>query len=405
MKKKLFLLIFLILSAILFGGVQVHAAGEEGASSLDEYYQEQMETSGANDLWDELPGDTQNSLENLGVTSPDWQSIQNLSPGAVFSEIGSQARTQAKGPLAAMFQVLFVILLCALMEGLKVSFGDRPLSGVVNTVGTLCVCAAIIMPIVSCIAETAEVIYGSSMFLMCYVPVLAGIMIAGGQTVSAASYHMMMIGAGEVVSQLSTYFLVPMLNIFLALSIVSSISPRLKFNGICEMFYKAVKWVLSIVTVSYTHLTLPTKWVLSIVMTIFVSLLTIQNLIGVAADNAGTKAVKFAVSNFIPVVGGALSDAYTTVQSCVKVLKSGVGAFGILAAGVIFLPVLLELILWLAAVNLSAVVGDLFELKEISVLLRSVGKVISAMIAIVVCCMVILIISTVLLLLIGGGHT
>ena len=44
MKKKLFLLIFLILSAILFGGVQVHAAGEEGASSLDEYYQEQMET-------------------------------------------------------------------------------------------------------------------------------------------------------------------------------------------------------------------------------------------------------------------------------------------------------------------------------------------------------------------------
>ena len=48
MKKKLFLLIFLILSAILFGGVQVHAAGEEGASSLDEYYQEQMETSGTN---------------------------------------------------------------------------------------------------------------------------------------------------------------------------------------------------------------------------------------------------------------------------------------------------------------------------------------------------------------------
>lgn len=385
MKKKLVVLLFAFLSVIFFGGAQAHA--QEDTSNLDEYYQEQMETSGANDLWDELPGETQNNLEKIGVTSPDWQSIQNLSPGSVFSAIGNEARQQAKGPLAAAMQVLFVILLCALMEGFKVSFGDRPLSGIVNTVGTLCVCAAIIMPIVSCIAETTDVIYGSSMFLMCYVPVLAGIMIAGGQTVSAASYHMMMIGAGEVVSQLSTYFLVPMLNIFLALSIVSSISPRLKFNGVCEMFYKVVKWVLSIV------------------MTIFVSLLTIQNLIGVAADNAGTKAVKFAVSNFIPVVGGALSDAYTTVQSCVKVLKSGVGAFGILAAGAIFLPVLLKLILWLAAVNLSAVVGDLFELKEISTLLRSVGKVISAMIAIVICCMVILIISTVLLLLIGGGHS
>ena len=44
-------------------------------------------------------------------------------------------------------------------------------------------------------------------------------------------------------------------------------------------------------------------------------------------------------------------------------------------------------------------------LDKISALLHSVGKVISAMIAIVMCCMVILIISTVLLLLIGGGHT
>ena len=96
MKKKLFLLIFLILSAILFGGVQVHAAGEEGASSLDEYYQEQMETSGANDLWDELPGDTQNSLENLGVTSPDWQSIQNLSPGAVFQKLEARRGPRQK---------------------------------------------------------------------------------------------------------------------------------------------------------------------------------------------------------------------------------------------------------------------------------------------------------------------
>lgn len=386
MKKKLLAFVFFFSLAILFGGVPAYAHSEESSFSMDEYYQEQLEASGANDLWEDLPGEAQDSLENIGVTSPDWQSIQNLNPGAVFSQLGNMARAQSKDPFSAVIQVLFVVLLCALIDGLKVSFGDRPLSGIMNTVGTLCVCAAIIMPIVSCIAETADVIYGSSMFLISYVPVLAGIMIAGGQTVSAASYHMLMIGAGEVVAQLSSHFLVPMLNIFLALSIVSSLSSRLKFNGVCDMFYKVVKWVLSIV------------------MTIFVSLLTIQNLIGAAADSAGTKAVKFAVSNFIPVVGGALSDAYTTVQSCVRVLKSGVGAFGILAAGAIFLPVLLKLILWLAAVNLSAAAGDLFELKEISALLRAVGKVLSTMIAIVICCMVILVISTVLLLLIGGNH-
>lgn len=210
MKKKLFLLIFLILSAILFGGVQVHAAGEEGASSLDEYYQEQMETSGANDLWDELPGDTQNSLENLGVTSPDWQSIQNLSPGAVFSEIGSQARTQAKGPLAAMFQVLFVILLCALMEGPQgFLWGPSSFRGRKYCGNLMRLCGDHYADCQLHCGDRRGYLRLVHVFDVLWCRYWAGIMIAGGQTVSAASYHMMMIGAGEVVSQLSTYFLVP----------------------------------------------------------------------------------------------------------------------------------------------------------------------------------------------------
>ena len=51
-------------------------------------------------------------------------------------------------------------------------------------------------------------------------------------------------------------------------------------------------------------------------------------------DVTTNKSVKFVVSSFVPIVGTALGEAFGTVHSCAKVLRSGVGAFGILAIGI-----------------------------------------------------------------------
>ena len=65
-----------------------------------------------------------------------------------------------------------------------------------------------------------------------------------------------------------------------------------------------------------------------------------------AVDSTGARAARFMVSSFVPVVGGALGEALGTITGCVKMIKSGVTAFGLLAEGALFLPVLLECVLW-----------------------------------------------------------
>lgn len=383
--KRLFCWLF-TLSFLLMLATPVYAQDDTSSSpSLEEYYQEQMELSGADELSEELPGETRSLLEGMGIYGADWESLNALTPETLFGAVAATAQNQSSGPLRAAVQVLAVMLLCALMEGMKLSLGERPLSGVVGVVSTLCVCAVIIAPVVECIQSASKVIQGASGFMLCLAPVIAGIMIAGGQTVSASSYHLLMVGAGEVVSQIASGVLVPLLNCFLALSVTASVSPRLNLNGICEMISKVVKWVLGLS------------------MSIFVSLLTLQSLVGAAADTAGTKAAKFVISSFVPVVGGALSEALNTVQGCVKLLKSGVGAFGMVAGGCIFLPVLLQCLLWMLTIQVCACVGDVFDLKQLSGLLRAAGKVISVLLSILLCCMMILIVSTVLVLMIGGG--
>ena len=48
-------------------------------------------------------------------------------------------------------------------------------------------------------------------------------------------------------------------------------------------------------------------------------------------DVTTNRTLRFVVSSFVPVVGSALGEALSTVQGCIKVLKGGVGAFGVLA--------------------------------------------------------------------------
>ena len=62
-----------------------------------------------------------------------------------------------------------------------------------------------------------------------------------------------------------------------------------------------------------------------------VGILGAQTLIAVSADNLAIKSAKYALSGMIPVVGGMVSGALTTLISGVKLLSSTVGAVSVIA--------------------------------------------------------------------------
>lgn len=252
-------------------------------------------------------------------------------------------------------------------------------------VGTLCVCTLFIQPIVSCISDAADVLKAASTFLLACVPVLSGIMVAAGQSASAGVYHMLVTAAGNVVSSFASFVLVPLMNIFLALSIVSSISPGINLNGFCSALNKVIKWIMGLG------------------MTLFTGLVTMHSVVASSADTTGIRTAKFVVGSFVPVVGSALGEALNTVSSCIKTLKAGVGAFGLLAGLFLFLPVLAECVLWILTLILCSGVSQIFNLDEITGLLKASADVVSTLAAILLCCMTVLIITTVVMLMIGGS--
>ena len=355
------------------------------SSTYSDYYKEQLKKSGAVKLKEKLPNDTQNSLEDLGVNGTDINEITSVSPQNYFQKAINIFTDKFKKPFLIFCKVITVILLCALLNGMKLSFGEKPLGGIIGMVGTLCICTVVVTPLIACIQDAANVLKGSSDFLLACIPVITGIMVAAGQPAEASSYNILMLTAGNAVSVLAADFLVPMLNILLALSVVSSVSPGIKLSGLCSALNKAVKWIIGFC------------------MTLFTSLVTMHSIVASSIDRTGSKAVKFVVSSFVPVVGNALGEAMNTVNGCVKMLKSGVCAFGLLAGIFIFLPVVIECILWVITLNICSGIGQMFELDEVTSLLKSSADVTSTILAVLLCSITVLIICTAIMLIIGGA--
>ena len=118
MKKTrwIFLLVFVLLTMLLAATIPAAAEAEE--PSADELYQEQLEASGAQEIWDKLPEETRLLLDNLGITGLDKDSLSGLTPQASLSGLLGLLADQAGGPLRSAGILLGIILLCALMDGM-----------------------------------------------------------------------------------------------------------------------------------------------------------------------------------------------------------------------------------------------------------------------------------------------
>lgn len=359
-------------------------AETENSGFDEELYQEQLEESGAGELMDSLPQETQELLRQLGIEGVDWQPLSAVEPQSFFEQMASLAAGELPQPLAAAASIGGVLLLCSLAGGMKISFGERQLGSVISVTGTLCACAVIAPPVISCIQQTSQLIEGAGAFLLAGVPVLAGLMIACGQPVSASGWTIFLLAAGNAVSFLSSVVLLPVMNIFLGLSLASSVSPEIRLDSLCSAVAKTVRWVLVLV------------------VTIFTGLLSAQSMISASADGAAVKAGKM-LAGFVPVVGGLLGDAMGTVQSCVKLLKSGVGAFGLLAALCLFLPAVLRCLLWIACCTLCSAAGDLLGISEVTAVLRAASQVLQTLLAVAVSCAAVILVAAVLVMQGGGG--
>lgn len=347
MKKKLLLPFIFILLVLLTPAAKADEALED----------ELLQRSGAVEIYDSLNGEAKELLSQMGIeTITDTADESNL-----FSVLSQLVCNRLSQPIKALALLVAVIVLCKLAY----SFDSQEIDWVISLAGALACAVAVISPLLSLIQTASGIIESASAFLLASVPVYSALMLAEGSAAAGTSYGFLALVAGNSIPIISTVLIIPLLHVFLALALLSSVS-QAKLDRLAEAIYSFTKWIL----------------VLSV--TIFSAVLSVQTVLNAQVDAVGNKAVKLIASSAIPIVGSAFGDAVATIQNSVSVVKSGVGAFGMLAALCIFIPTATEAFLWTAVCVLGQITAELFELSKLGSFLKmcaSAARMILAVIA------------------------
>ena len=175
------------------------------------------------------------------------------------------------------------------------------------------------------ISQGMSAVETTSDFMLALIPVLAGIITAAGNPTLALTYGSFAMAAAQAAAQTAGNIIMPLCGAFSAFGVSASLSPELKLTKLADMIKKLTIGVLSFVAAAFS------------------AVLGLKSLLAGSADTLASKGIKLALSSAVPIVGGALSDAYSSIIGSVSLLKSTVGVFGVIAVVMIDLPVVLQL--------------------------------------------------------------
>lgn len=216
-------------------------------------------------------------------------------------------------------------------------------------------------------------------------PILLTLMMTTGSIASASAVQPVLLFLITFIGNIITTFLLPLILIGTALSIVSKVSDKVQIDKLSKYFKTSVVWVLGIV------------------LTIFVGVLSLEGSLTSSVDGITAKTAKAAVSNFIPVVGKILGDAVDTVIGCSNILKNAVGIVGVIVViGICIVPIIKLAILTITYYIASAVCQPIADDKIVS-LLSGMGDTFKVLLAMLISVSVMLIIGITLVIKISNS--
>lgn len=364
---------------IEFSGAVVFAEESEYTISED-----LISASGADRVTDDVPLDVQSVLQKYGISADDPDSADSLGIWEILNIAGDAAVKKLTSPLRMFFTLIAVIVFTAFAEASKggLKGGTEHISGLITAIAG----ASAVMPdICSCFLRVHETITQSADFMTAFTPVFAGIIITSGSPGAGICYNTSVYALVNIIIQIINKALLPFLSMSLALSVTDAVTKHVSIGGLQRLMKTIVTWILGFL------------------MTVFIGVLSIQGIVRGTADTFASKTARYVVSNFVPFIGGAVSDAYSTVLGSLKILKSCTGFVGIVTLCILFLPVLMELTLYRLAVSGAAAMSELFGASEITRLLRGIEITLKMTFAVLVCFSVMFLVAIALVLMITGN--
>lgn len=358
----------------------------ESSYSMDYSEEEYNETLSSYDLSSfekELDADTYKMLDELGVLDFSYESITGLSFNDIVGLLKSLFQKKAELPIKSSVTVLIFILLSAFLQSLKAE-SDDSVNMIYSTATALLVATVVLVKLTSTVSLASMAISVASNFVYAFIPVFCSIVVASGGITTGFSTNTTLLILAQGLSFISSNVFMPIVNCYLALGVTSSLRYELNLDKLLSSVKKIITTCISFVS------------------GVFVSVLSVKTAVAGRADMLGLRSIRFAINSVVPVIGSSISEGLLSIQAYSSLIKSSVGIVGVMAVVLVFLPSIIEVVLWRISLTLCVIVSDIFGDKSVSAVLNAFLNTLLLINVILILSMVTTVISFGILIAAGG---
>lgn len=305
--KKRVLLLFIVLTLLLV--IPFSAMADDNKDSVED---------SLNDALDE-------ALDNL-----DFSDVNELLDGMMFEDVAEKIKSildgefdsaetflqflldvfwqQLKLIVPSLATLFAVCVLCGLVTVNKSGFISSGTSNLIYLVGLSLILTTLVAVLFKLYSSVYLMFARLSVLIDAAMPIILTLMIANGATVSASVYQpAVAMLSGGIISMVRNVIL-PLCTFGLVFSVISHLSDNIKVTKLSGFFSSC------------------SSWLLSVVFMVFGSFLSVQGITSASIDGVSVRAIKFATKNYIPILGGYLSDGFDMVVASSTLIKNAFGA-------------------------------------------------------------------------------
>lgn len=349
----------------------------------EEEYNKTLSSYDLSSFEKELDADTYKMLDELGVLDFSYESITGLSFNDIVGLLKSLFQKKAELPIKSSVTVLIFILLSAFLQSLKAE-SDDSVNMIYSTATALLVATVVLVKLTSTVSLASMAISVASNFVYAFIPVFCSIVVASGGITTGFSTNTTLLILAQGLSFISSNVFMPIVNCYLALGVTSSLRYELNLDKLLSSVKKIITTCISFVS------------------GVFVSVLSVKTAVAGRADMLGLRSIRFAINSVVPVIGSSISEGLLSIQAYSSLIKSSVGIVGVMAVVLVFLPSIIEVVLWRISLTLCVIVSDIFGDKSVSAVINAFLNTLLLINVILILSMVTTVISFGILIAAGG---
>ena len=271
--------------------------------------------------------------------------VGNITAGAIFSATLEILRDVFPSAAKSFAAVLGLIILSSVAGVIRDGTERGELRDILSYICAACVCGASYSMICGIFDEIRSVISVLGTFLRVLIPSVGALSAAGGGIMFSSVYSGILYGAITLLESICESAVIPILKICICVSLGATAIGNENLACVSSSLKKTVATGLSFI------------------MLIFSFVLGFRGIVAKSTDSVTLKSVKFAAARIIPVVGGAIGDAASSVFGSIAAIKGAVGGLGAVAMILIMLSPLGKLFIYKTLFDFTSAVAGVLGLS------------------------------------------